>query len=108
MADNLKVIVVMPAYNAEKTLEDTLNDIPPGIVDDMILVDDASKDKTVELAKKLNVCVYEHERNQGYGGNQKTCYTLALEKGADIVIMIHPDYQYDSSLTPYLVEQIKN
>tara|TARA_Y100000294_G_C8512241_1_gene319308 strand:- start:108 stop:857 length:750 start_codon:yes stop_codon:yes gene_type:complete len=108
MGKKLKVAVVMPAFNAEKTLEKTLNDIPEGVVDDIILVDDVSKDNTVELAKKLNIFVFEHQINLGYGGNQKTCYKLALERGADIVVMIHPDYQYDSSLLPYLVEQIRH
>ncbi|MCP4265471.1 MAG: glycosyltransferase family 2 protein [Candidatus Brocadiaceae bacterium] len=108
MGKKLKVTVVMPAFNAEKTLEKTLNDIPEGVVDDIILVDDVSKDNTVKLAKKLNLFVFEHQINLGYGGNQKTCYKLALERGADIVVMIHPDYQYDSTLLPYLVEQIEN
>jgi glycosyltransferase involved in cell wall biosynthesis len=97
-----KVIVVMPAYNAETTLERTLADIPSGSVDEIILVDDCSKDGTVELARRLGLTVIEHETNKGYGGNQKTCYRTALEHGADIVVMIHPDYQYDSSLVAHL------
>ncbi len=97
-----KVIVVMPAYNAETTLERTLADIPAGSVDEIILVDDCSKDATVELAKRLGLTVIEHETNKGYGGNQKTCYRTALEHGADVVVMIHPDYQYDSRLVPHL------
>ena len=98
-----KTVVVMPAYNAETTLERTLRDIPPGSVDEVILVDDASSDGTVELAKRLGITVIEHEKNQGYGANQKTCYRAAMERGADIVVMIHPDYQYDSSLIPPIV-----
>ncbi len=103
-----KIIVVMPAYNAEKTLEATVIDIPPGIVDEIILVDDCSKDNTVEVAKKLGLKVIVHERNFGYGANQKTCYREALKDGVDIVVMIHPDYQYDPRLTPYLVGLIKD
>lgn len=97
-----KIIAVLPAFNAEKTLEKTLRDIPTGAVDEMILVDDASKDSTVVLAERLGLTVIRHEKNQGYGANQKTCYREALARGADIVVMIHPDYQYDSSLTPFL------
>lgn len=97
-----KVIVVMPAYNAEKTLEKTVADIPPGTVHEIILVDDCSKDGTVALAKKLGLTVIVHEKNLGYGGNQKTCYREALKRGADVVVMIHPDYQYDARVTPYL------
>lgn len=96
-----KVIVVMPAYNAALTLEKTLRDIPPGTVDEIILTDDASKDNTVEVAKKLGLTVFEHKANTGYGGNQKTCYKAALERGADAVVMIHPDYQYDSRIIPF-------
>ncbi|OGG10048.1 glycosyl transferase family 2 [Candidatus Gottesmanbacteria bacterium RBG_16_43_7] len=102
-----KVVVVMPAYNAEKTLLRTYNDIPKDAVSDVLLVDDESHDQTVTLAKKLGIKTYIHHRNRGYGGNQKTCYTKALENGADIVVMIHPDYQYDPKLTPFLVEPIK-
>lgn len=98
----------MPAYNAAKTLEPTVRDIPPGIVDEIIVVDDASKDNTVEVAQRLGVTVVCHNSNRGYGANQKTCYRLALERGADIVVMIHPDYQYDSHLTPYLVGFIRD
>ena len=87
-----KVIVVMPAYFAEKTLEKTYNDIPKEYVDEIILVDDASKDKTVEIAKKLGLKVIVHEKNKGYGGNQKTCYTAALKDKADIIVLVHPDY----------------
>ena len=102
-----KVIVVMPAYNAAATLEKTYRDIPDSTVDEVILVDDASKDNTVEIARRLNIYVIEHANNTGYGGNQKTCYRLALEHGADIVVMIHPDYQYDSRLIPFLIEPVK-
>src|SRR4051812_47808584 len=97
-----RVIVVMPAYNAEKTVARTVKDIPPGTVESIILVDDCSKDGTVATAKSLGLRVIEHERNLGYGGNQKTCYKEALAAGADIVVMIHPDYQYDSRLVPIL------
>ncbi len=98
-----KIIVVMPAYNAEKTLERTLNDIPQEWVDDIILTDDASRDNTVALAKKLGLRVFVHKKNKGYGGNQKTCYREALKLGADIMIMIHPDHQYDPKVIPQLV-----
>jgi glycosyltransferase involved in cell wall biosynthesis len=103
-----KVIVVMPAFNAEKTLARTVSDIPAGSVDKIILVDDCSKDRTVALAKEMRLDVIEHEKNLGYGGNQKTCYKAALTAGADIVVMIHPDYQYDSRLVPYLTGLIKD
>lgn len=101
-----KVVVVMPAYNAAKTLEKTYSDIPKGIVNEVIVVDDESHDATVEVAKKLNLPVYVHPKNLGYGGNQKTCYWQALKRGADIIVMIHPDYQYDATLTGYLIEPI--
>ncbi len=97
-----KIIAVMPAYNAERTLRKTLEDIPAGSVDEVIVVDDASQDRTVEVARSLGVTVIVHPKNRGYGGNQKTCYDEALKRGADIVVMIHPDYQYDSRLTPFL------
>lgn len=104
---NQKVVVVMPAYNAAKTLERTLSEIPFDIVDEIILVDDASKDDTVALAKKLGIRhVIQHERNKGYGGNQKTCYKKALEIGADIVVMLHPDYQYTPKLITAMVSII--
>lgn len=102
----IEIIAVMPAYNAAKTLEKTYGDIPKGIVDKVIVVDDKSKDKTVKIAKKLGLEVVIHHQNRGYGANQKTCYTLALSQGADIVIMIHPDYQYDSKLTGELIRPI--
>ena len=99
MIDHLKVIVVMPAYNAEKTLVQTYQEIPFSVVDDVILVDDKSRDRTAELARKIGIKhVIQHEENLGYGGNQKTCYKKALELGADIVLMLHPDYQYTPKL----------
>lgn len=101
-----KVIVVMPAYNAEKTLAATYRDIPKDIVDEIILVDDASTDQTVIIAKKLGILVIQHKENRGYGANQKTCYKVAIERGADIIVMIHPDYQYDSKLVGELVRPI--
>lgn len=108
MSDNSKpkIIAVMPAYNAAATLEKTINDIPEGGVDEIILVDDCSTDNTVELAQSLGLTVIRHEKNTGYGGNQKTCYTRALELGADIVVMIHPDYQYDSRVIPIAAQLI--
>lgn len=102
-----KIIVVMPAYNAASTLKKTIADIPVGSVDEIILVDDASKDNTTEIAKHLGLTVFIHPKNLGYGANQKTCYKLALEKGADYIIMIHPDYQYDSRLIPSVIEILK-
>lgn len=101
-----KVIVVMPAYNAAKTLERTYNDLPKEIVDKIILVDDVSQDETVEVARQLGLDVVIHIQNKGYGGNQKTCYLKALEDGADVVVMLHPDYQYDSTLVPELIRPI--
>lgn len=103
-----KVIVIMPAYNAERTLEKTYNEIPKEYVDEIILVDDASKDRTVEIAKRLELQVIVHSANRGYGGNQKTCYENALKKGADIVVMVHPDYQYDPSALPAMVRIISD
>jgi glycosyltransferase involved in cell wall biosynthesis len=98
MINGKKVCVVMPAYNAEKTLKKTYDEIPKDIVDDIILTDDASQDKTVKLSQELNIKTFVHTENKGYGGNQKTCYQAALESGADIVIMLHPDYQYNPKL----------
>lgn len=106
MKKKLKVIVVLPAYNAGKTLVKTIRDIPPHIVDKIILVDDASSDNTIEVAKKQGIEVFSHPINRGYGGNQKTCYTVALSEGADVVVMLHPDYQYDSSLIGELIAPI--
>jgi glycosyltransferase involved in cell wall biosynthesis len=98
-----KVIAVMPAYNAEKTLAATLADVPVGSIDEVILVDDGSKDRTVQVARDMGLTVIVHPENRGYGGNQKTCYKHALEHGADVVVMIHPDYQYDSRVIPHAV-----
>jgi glycosyltransferase involved in cell wall biosynthesis len=106
MLTGKKVIVVMPAYNAENTVERTVAEIPRDIVDDIILVDDRSRDNTVEVARKLGLHVIVHEKNRGYGGNQKTCYTAALSRGADIVVMVHPDYQYTPKLIPALASCI--
>jgi glycosyltransferase involved in cell wall biosynthesis len=98
-----KVIAVLPAYNAERTLAATLADMPAGCVDEVILVDDGSKDRTVAVAREMGLTVIVHDKNKGYGGNQKTCYKTALEHGADVVVMIHPDYQYDSRIIPHAV-----
>jgi glycosyltransferase involved in cell wall biosynthesis len=98
MIHGKKVVVVMPAFNAESTLETTYNEIPPGFVDEVILVDDASSDNTALLAHNLGIETIIHPRNLGYGANQKTCYREALKRGADIVIMLHPDYQYTPKL----------
>lgn len=103
----MKTIVVLPAYEAEKTLEQTVREIPRDVVDEIILVDDASSDKTVQIAKSLGLIVEQHSLNKGYGGNQKTCYTLALERQADIIVMLHPDYQYDPKLIPHFVNFIE-
>jgi len=104
---DMKVIVVLPAFNAEKTLVKTVDDIPKDIVDRIILTDDKSSDNTVKIARKLGLEVLKHKKNLGYGANQKTCYRKALEEGADIVIMVHPDYQYDPTLIPRLIEPIQ-
>lgn len=103
-----KVIVVMPAYNASKTLKQTIDAIPKDSYSDILLVDDNSKDDTVEKAKELGLKVVKHDKNLGYGGNQKTCYKTALDMGADIVVMLHPDYQYDPRLVPFLAGLIEN
>jgi glycosyltransferase involved in cell wall biosynthesis len=103
-----KVVVVMPAYNAAKTLRITYQDIPHQRVDGIILVDDGSTDETLAVARELNLTAFVHARNFGYGANQKTCYTEALKDGADIVVMLHPDYQYDPTLLPDLVAPIEN
>ena len=106
MLNGKKVIVVMPAYNAAKTLEQTVAEIPRDVVDEILLVDDASSDETVELANRLNLTVFIHEKNFGYGRNQKTCYREALSRGADIVVMVHPDYQYSPHLIVPMVGMI--
>ena len=103
----MKVVVVLPAYNAARTLKKTVADIPREYVDDIILVDDGSRDGTMAVAKSMGLKAYAHKKNRGYGGNQKTCYAKALEEGADIVVMVHPDYQYDPKVIPHLVEPIK-
>lgn len=100
------IVVVMPAYNAGKTIEKTYRDIPKGLINKVIVVDDNSKDNTIKIAKKLSLEVVTHPQNRGYGANQKTCYTLALSQGADVVVMIHPDYQYDSALTEDLINPV--
>jgi glycosyltransferase involved in cell wall biosynthesis len=107
MYNNKKIVIVLPAYNAALTLEKTYNEIPFDIVDEVILVDDFSNDNTYELAKKLGIRnIIHHEKNKGYGANQKTCYKKALELGADIVVMLHPDYQYTPLLIPAMVSII--
>lgn len=103
---NKKIIVVLPAYNAAKTLEKTFLDIPKDWVDEVILVDDASKDKTVEVSRSLGLKTFAHKKNLGYGGNQKTCYREALKLGADIAVMVHPDFQYDPSFIPKMIQPI--
>ncbi|MGH9962614.1 MAG: glycosyltransferase family 2 protein, partial [Pyrinomonadaceae bacterium] len=101
-----KIIIVMPAYNAALTLEKTYYALPDGSYDKIILVDDASSDHTLEIASKLNLMTIRHRKNRGYGGNQKTCYAKALEEGADIVVMLHPDYQYDPTIARDIVQPI--
>jgi glycosyltransferase involved in cell wall biosynthesis len=101
-----KVVVVMPAYNAGRTLRMTYEELPKDAVNLVILVDDGSTDKTLEIARELGLEIFVHNRNYGYGANQKTCYTEALRAGADIVVMVHPDYQYDPTLVPQMIEPI--
>lgn len=103
-----KVIVVMPAYNAARTLDKTLAELPTDVADEIILVDDASRDGTADLARQRGLTVIQHPKNRGYGGNQKTCYAAALDHGADIIVMLHPDYQYDARTVPYLVNFIRD
>ncbi|HET9514515.1 MAG TPA: glycosyltransferase family 2 protein, partial [Gemmatimonadales bacterium] len=98
MVGGKRVITVLPAYNAERTLEQTVREVPPGLVDEFILVDDGSSDDTIQVAQRLGLPMVVHDRNKGYGGNQKTCYRTALERGAEIVVMLHPDYQYSPRL----------
>lgn len=106
MTDNKKVVIVMPAYNAALTVQNTYKEIPPTLKEHIILVDDQSKDNTVEVAKKLGITVFTHPKNLGYGGNQKTCYFEALKLNPDIVVMLHPDYQYDASLIEELIRPV--
>ena len=106
MVQGKKVIVVLPAYKAEKTLEKTVQAVPSGVVDEFILVDDSSPDATAAVARRLGLTTIVHEKNLGYGGNQKTCYKAALDRGADIVIMLHPDYQYDPRLVPVMANMV--
>ena len=103
-----KTVIVMPAYNAALTLEQTLRDIPENLRRNIILVDDCSKDRTVEIAERLGLKVIRHEKNRGYGGNQKTCYMAALNEGADVVVMLHPDYQYNPKVVGYMAGVIEN
>lgn len=102
-----RTVVVMPAYNAAQTLKRTVADLPAGCADEIILVDDASRDNTVEVARELGLTVVQHRKNGGYGANQKTCYRHALERGADFVVMVHPDYQYDSRVVDVAVKLMK-
>ena len=103
---NKKIVVVLPAYNAAKTLKHTYDELPHDIIDDVILIDDASLDNTAELAEQLGIKTLRHDKNRGYGGNQKTCYTAALARGADIVVMLHPDYQYTPKLVSAMASMI--
>lgn len=106
MLHGKKLVVVLPAYRAERTLAKTYAEIPRDIVDDVLLIDDASTDATASVARELGIKTYVHQSNRGYGGNQKTCYQLALEAGADVVVMLHPDYQYDPGDIPALAEMV--
>jgi glycosyltransferase involved in cell wall biosynthesis len=106
MLAGMKIIVVLPAYNAVETLKQTYNEIPHDVVDEIILTDDASNDATVEMAQSLGIPTVRHNRNRGYGGNQKTCYMMALARGADIVVMVHPDYQYTPKLVTAMAAMI--
>jgi glycosyltransferase involved in cell wall biosynthesis len=103
-----KIVVVMPAYNAESTLRKTVSEVDREIVDEIILVDDSSSDQTVKIAHELDLRVYVHQKNKGYGANQKTCYKEALMLSADIVVMVHPDYQYTPKLIPAMVSMLVN
>lgn len=109
MIQNKKIIVVLPAYNAEKTIRKTFEEIPLEIVDEVILTDDFSEDETIEVAKKIGIKhIIIHEKNKGYGANQKSCYKKALELGADIIVMLHPDYQYSPKLIPAMCTLVEN
>ena len=103
---NKKIVVVLPAYNAAKTLKRTYDELPHDIIDEVILIDDASLDNTAELAERLGIKTLRHNKNRGYGGNQKTCYTAALARGAGIVVMLHPDYQYTPKLVTAMASMI--
>ncbi len=106
MFHNKKIVVVMPAYNAAKTIEKTYREIPLDLVDEVVVTDDASADETVDVARRLGLHTIVHETNRGYGGNQKTCYTEALRLGADVVVMLHPDYQYTPKLLPAMISML--
>lgn len=108
MKSKPKVVVVMPAYNAARTLHMTYAELPHNVVDLVILVDDGSSDETVEIARSLGLELFVHNRNYGYGANQKTCYREALKAGADIIVMVHPDYQYDPTLLPQVIKPIED
>ena len=108
MTDRQRVVVVLPAYNAERTLERTCAEIPRDVVDEVILVDDASHDRTVEVARLLGIPAIVHKENRGYGANQKTCYQVALDRGAGIVVMLHPDYQYPPKIIPAMVALLRS
>ena len=108
MDDRQRVVVVLPAYNAERTLQRTVDEIPREVVDEILLVDDASHDRTVEVARLIGIPTIVHPSNRGYGANQKTCYRAALERGADIVVMLHPDYQYPPRIIPAMVALLKS
>lgn len=103
-----KIFIVLPAYDAAKTLMRTLDEIPQEFRKNILLVDDASKDNTAEMARQAGLTVFVHPKNRGYGGNQKTCYTEALAAGADLIVMLHPDHQYDASVIPHMVQPILN
>jgi glycosyltransferase involved in cell wall biosynthesis len=106
MLNGQRIVVVMPAYNAARTLVDTYRGIPKDVIDHVLLVDDASQDETTRVGRELGIEVVVHPRNRGYGGNQKTCYAVALERGADIAVMLHPDYQYTPRLVPAMAAMI--
>ena len=109
MVNGKKIVVVMPAYNAAKTLQQTYSEIPMDVVDEVILVDDASEDDTIEIGEKLGIKhIIQHKANKGYGANQKSCYAKALAIGADVVIMLHPDYQYNPKLIPAMANLVAN
>ncbi|MEN6625145.1 MAG: glycosyltransferase family 2 protein [Candidatus Sumerlaeia bacterium] len=108
MIKGRKIFVIMPAYNAARTVEQTFRDIDRELIDEVVLVDDCSEDGTARKSRDLGIVTYVHEKNRGYGGNQKTCYRLALEMGADVVVMVHPDYQYDPRLAGTLASMVAN